>query len=185
MTSLLKRYDDIVAMLDTKLAPWLMPTLARAVFAAVFFYYYWNSAGTKLDGPFSPTAGAFGQIFPKAAEAVLWDISQASFLQKAIMVLGAWAEYILPVLILIGLLTRFAALGMIGFVIVQSYVDVTGHGVKLGGWFDNVASGTIMDERTVWILLYVYMVFRGAGPISVDFGLSKLRDGSPSPQTAE
>ena len=51
---------------------------------------------------------------------------------------GTYAEYIL-LPIIIGFLTRLAAIGMIGFVVVQSIVDITGHGVggaDLGTWFD-------------------------------------------------
>ena len=175
MIAVARFYVDIFSWLERAIGPWLMPTLARFVFIAVFFYYYWNSAGTKLDDIFTPTAGAFGQIFPKAAEAVLWDLEQASLLQKSIMVSAAWAEYALPALILVGLATRLAALGMIGFVLAQSYVDVVGHGAKLGAWFDNVATGSILDERTLWFFLFVFMVFRGAGPISADAAMRGRR----------
>lgn len=169
--SLFYLYDDLVRALNERVAPWLVPTLARVVFALVFFFYYWNSAGTKLDGIFTPSFGAFSQIFPKVAEAVSYDLTQASAFQKLVMVLGAWAEYALPLLILIGLFTRLAALGMIGFVIVQSLTDIYGHGLSetdIGGWFDNVASSTIMDQRTLWVFLLVVLVLRGAGPVSVD-----------------
>ena len=168
MIAVAKHYADIFSWLERTIYPWLMPTLARFVFIAVFFYYFWNSAGTKLDNIFAPSSGAFGQIFPKAAEAVLWDLQQATLLQKAIMLVAGWSEYALPVLILVGLATRLAALGMICFVMVQSYVDVVGHGAKFGSWFDNVASGSILDERTLWFFLFAFMVFRGAGPISAD-----------------
>ncbi len=167
MNGLITLHNSIFAQVE-RLSPVVLPTLARFVFGAVFFFYFFNSATLKLDGLFTPTAGAFGQIFPKAAEAVLWDLTQASFLQKAIMVLGAWAEFVLPVLIIVGLFTRLAALGMIGFVLVQSIVDVTGHGAAVGAWFDNDALSVIMDQRTLWIFLLLYLVFRGAGPLSLD-----------------
>ncbi len=183
MTGLISLHNSIFAQIE-RLSPVILPTLARFVFAAVFFVYFWNSATLKLDGLFTPTAGAFGQIFPKAAEAVLWDLTQASFLQKAIMVLGAWAEFVLPVLILIGLFTRLAALGMIGFVLVQSLVDVTGHGAAIGAWFDNDALATIMDQRTLWIFLLLYLVFKGAGPISADAALRKMRGENLAAQSA-
>lgn len=178
MTGLIKRYDGIVDVIEDRIAPWLVPTLARAVFAAVFFMYYWNSAGTKLADAFTPTFGAFSQIFPKVAEAVSYDLTQASMLQKAIMVLGAWAEYALPLLILVGFATRFAAIGMIGFVIVQSLTDIYGHGLSetdIGGWFDNVASSVIADQRTLWVFLLIILIVRGAGPISVDAAIRWLR----------
>ncbi|MEL7093085.1 MAG: DoxX family protein [Pseudomonadota bacterium] len=146
---------------------WLLPTLARIVFFAVFFFYFLNSAGTKIEGSiFSPSAGAFAQIFPKAAEAVLYDVTQLTAIQRIIILLGTIAEYVLPVLIVLGLLTRLAALAMVGFVAVQTLVDVTGHGVSLGSWFNNAPE--LLDERTLWVFLLVVMVIKGAGPISID-----------------
>ena len=68
-------------------------------------------------------------------------------------------------------LTRLAALGMIGFVIVQSYVDVSGHGVggkDLGAWFDGPSGSLIMDQRLMWVLLFMILVVKGAGPLSLD-----------------
>lgn len=145
----------------------LTPTLARLVFAAVLLIYYWNSAGLKLDGGlFSPSAGAFGQIFPKAAEAALYDVTQLTVVQRLIIILGTWAEYILPALIVLGLFTRLAALGTIGFILVQTIVDVAGHGVALGSLFD--AGQGLIDERLMWIFLLLVLVIRGAGPLSLD-----------------
>ena len=150
-----------------RLAPWVIPTLARLAFAAVLLVYYWNSAGLKFDGSiFSASAGAFGQIFPKAAEAAVYDVSQLNIFQRIVIFLGTVAEYVLPALILVGLLTRVAALGMIGFIFVQTLVDVAGHGVTLGGLFD--ASQALIDERVMWIFLLLVLVFQGAGPLSVD-----------------
>ncbi|MEM1388307.1 MAG: DoxX family protein [Pseudomonadota bacterium] len=175
---LLRLHDSAVDFIEDKVAPWLIPTLARIVFALVFFFYFFNSAGTKLDAWATPSFGAFGQIFPRVAEAVSYDLTQASFFQKVVMVLGAWAEYALPVLILIGLATRLAAIGMIGFIIVQSLTDIYGHGLgpaDIGAWFDNVASAVILDQRTLWVFLLLILVVRGAGPISVDAVLGWIR----------
>ncbi len=68
--------------------------------------------------------------------------------------------------LLIGLLTRLSALAMIGFVMVQTLVDVTGHGVKLGVLFDNTQ--TLIDERTLWVFLFAIIALKGAGPLSLD-----------------
>lgn len=147
---------------------WLLPSLARLVFAGVLFGYFWSSAKTKLDGPFSPTAGAYGQIFPRAFEAVGFDDSQLGLWHWAVAVAGAWAEFALPVLIVIGLLTRLAALGMMGFIAVQSLTDVFGHGVATGAWFDRASDALILDQRAFWMLLLAVLVAKGAGPLSAD-----------------
>lgn len=156
---------------------WLIPTLARFLFVAVLFMYFWNSALTKIGdgvmGIFQPSVGAYAQIFPKAMEAAGYDISQLGVFHWAVAVAGTWAEFILPVLIAIGLLTRLAALGMIGFLIVQTLTDLYGHGVigeakTIGAWFDNTATSLLMDQRSLWVFLLVVMVIKGAGPLSLD-----------------
>lgn len=174
MTALISLHNAIFARLEA-LAPFLLPTLARLIFAGVLFVYYWNSATTKVGdgifGLFSPDFGAYAQIFPRAIEAAGYDPSQLSFGHTLVVLAGTWAEFILPVLIVIGLFTRLAALGMIGFVVVQSWVDIFGHGLAaadIGSWFDRFSSGLIVDQRAFWIFLLLYLVLRGAGPLSVD-----------------
>jgi len=85
----------------------------------------------------------------------------------------------LPMMIVAGLFTRFAALGMIGFVIVQSLTDVYGHGVggdDLGRWFDPASGALILDQRGLWMLMLAVLVAMGAGPLSLDRLLSRWRD---------
>ncbi|NIZ60059.1 hypothetical protein DL239_03605 [Sedimentitalea sp. CY04] len=166
MNALVSTYASLTGRLD-KLSDLLVPTLARLVFAAVLLVYYWNSAGLKIDGSiFSPSAGAFGQIFPKAAEAVLYDVTQLNIFQRLVIFAGTVAEYVLPALIILGLFTRLAALGTIGFIWVQTIVDVTGHGVKLGSLFDNNIG--LVDQRVMWSFLLLVLVFKGAGALSLD-----------------
>ena len=158
---------------------WLAPlstpvltTLARFIFAAVLLVYFWNSGLTKIpDGLtnlISPSFNAFAQIYPKGAEAAGYDITQASGFQKLVILGGTWAEFILPALVVLGLFTRAAALGMIGFVVVQSLTDIIGHGGEAGSWFDNLSDATILDQRAFWVFLLLYLVFKGGGPLSID-----------------
>lgn len=160
-------------------ADWTIPTLGRVVFAGVLLVYYWGSAQTKLgDGLLSPSAGAFVQIFPRAMEAAGYDPSQLSALHRLVVIAGTWAEFVLPALIVAGLLTRLAALGMIAFVAVQSFVDITGHGLgaaDIGAWFDRNPSALIVDQRALWVFLLVVLAIRGAGPVSVDRLLARSR----------
>ena len=114
----------------TTLAPVLLPTFARLTFAAVLTGYFWASAKTKI-GPdlFTPSDGAYGQIFPRAFEAVGFDSSQLSLWHTLVTLAGTTAEFALPALIALGLFTRLAALGMAGFVTLQSLTDIFGHKV--------------------------------------------------------
>ncbi len=179
--------DRLIAIHDAifdeiEKAEGLIPLLARFIFAATLLSYFWVSAVTKtgdgIFGIFSVTAGGFGQIFPKQAEAVFWDVSQMSVFQKLVVLAGTWAEFILPVLIVVGFATRLASLGMIGFVVVQSLTDLYGHGgiehaATLGAWFDKAPDGAILDQRAFWVFLLLVLVIKGAGALSLDRILSR------------
>ncbi|WP_299962930.1 DoxX family protein [uncultured Roseobacter sp.] len=165
-------------------ADWLLSTVARLVFAGTLLMYFWVSGMTKLGdglaGLFQPSDGAYVQIFPRAMEAVTYDSSQLSLFHLAVVVAGTWAEFILPALIVLGLLTRLSALGMIGFIIVQSLTDLIGHGglahpETVGAWFDRFPDSAILDQRSFWILLLIILVVKGAGPLSLDAALGKKR----------
>ena len=163
---------------------WLMPLFARFTFAAVLLIYYWNSGLTKLgDGLFgvlSPSIGAYSQIFPKQLEAAGYDVSQLGVFHWAVVMAGTYAEFILPLLIVIGFATRLASLGMIGFVVMQSLTDVYGHGATdaktLGAWFDRASDSTIMDQRLLWVFVLLVLVVKGAGALSVDALLRRRQD---------
>ena len=155
-------------------ADWLLPTLARLLFAAVLLVYFLNAGLTKLgDGPlsiFSPPTGAYAQIFPRAFEAVGYNSDAFGLFHWAVVVAGTLAEFILPLLIVLGLLTRLAAFGMIGFIAVQSLTDLYGHGQwdALGAWFDRFSDGQILDQRALWVFLLSVLILKGAGPLSLD-----------------
>lgn len=179
MTRLLSLYNR-AAMVADRLGDWLLPTAARLVFAAVLVAYFWTSAATKLDGLFTPSLGAYAQIFPKAFEAAGYDVAQMGLWHRLVVLAGAWAEFVLPALIVLGLFTRLAALGMVGFVLVQSLTDIQGHGAgpeTVGAWFDPVADALILDQRAFWMLLFLVLILKGAGPISADrfLGMAKPR----------
>jgi len=175
MNALISLHDRLFDTLETRIAPALMPTLARLVFAGTLLLYYWNSARTKLGegvaGIFQPDFNAYAQILPRLSEAVGYDASQLGSFWRLLVVAATWGEFVLPLLILIGLFTRLGALGMAGFVVAQSWVDVFGHGVSgadRGSWFDTASGGLILDQRAFWVFLLLYLVVRGGGPLSLD-----------------
>jgi len=172
MNALISLHNSIFQKLEEMLGPWLLPTLARFTFAATLLIYFWNSARLKIgEGVFGffDITRAYGQIFPRAYEAAGYDDEVMSTFQWFVSLAGTWAEFILPLLILIGLFTRLAALGMIGFIIVQSLTDIYGHmAEKYGVWFDRLSDGVIMDQRLFWVTVLMILVVRGAGPLSLD-----------------
>jgi putative oxidoreductase len=176
MTALIALHARFARFCDRQ-ADWLLPTLARLVFAGVLLGYFWSSALTKFAGPFTPSVGAYAQIFPRAFDAVGYDPSQLGLWHWAVVMAGAYAELILPALIVLGLLTRLAALGMAGFVVVQSLTDIVGHGAAAGAWFDRASDALILDQRALWLLLLAVLISKGAGPISADrfLGVERTR----------
>lgn len=175
MRTLLNLHDTVFGRFEDMAGQWLLPTLARFSFAAVLLFYFWNSAKTKIgDGIFgflNPGVGAYASILPKQMEAAGFDPSLIGFGGKLVVYAGTWAEFVLPALIIVGLFSRMAALGMIGFIVVQSIVDITGHGADastIGKLFDRISDSLILDQRTLWVLLLITIMIKGGGPLSLD-----------------
>jgi putative oxidoreductase len=177
MTRLAMRlHDELTKKIEAAGDRWLIGSAARLVFAATLLLYFWNSARTKIGegffGFFSVSDNAYYQIALPAVEAAGGDVSQVAFLPWGLMVwAGTYAEFILPFLIVVGLATRIAALGMICFVIVQSAVDIFVHQVgaeTTGALFDRFSDGLIADQRLFWVFLFTILVVKGAGALSLD-----------------
>lgn len=169
-------HDRAFGAVERALEPWFLGLAARLVFAAVLFGYYWSSALTKIgDGPlgiFDITDGAYVQILPAVMEAHGYDASAIPVVPWGLIVAaGTYAEFLLPALIVLGLLTRPAALGMLVFVAVQSWVDVRFHGADaatLGALFDRQPGSVILDQRLLWAFLLVTLAVKGPGLVSLD-----------------
>jgi len=166
----------------TRAAPEILPLAARFLFAAVLLLFFWNSARTKLGeglmGLFRPSDGAYIQIFPRVVEQAGYNFGQLGAYHWFVVTAGMWAELLLPALVVLGLLTRLAALGMIGFVVVMSVTDILGHGVggaDLGAWFDGAPGALILDQRALWVLLLLVPVLLGPGRLSADRALGLER----------
>jgi putative oxidoreductase len=186
MTDLLSRatalHDEAFAAIERALGGWLPGLLARVAFASVLLFYFMSSARTKvgegLAGFFSLSDSAYYQIALPAVEAAGGDVSKVSFLPWGLIVhAGTYAEFVLPILVTLGLLTRLSALGMIAFIAVQSYVDVTVHqvGDAAGRMFDRFPDGVIADQRLLWAFPLAYLVIRGGGVVSLDGLAARLR----------
>lgn len=171
MTAIRQSLSALLTRTD-RVGDWALPILARLVFAGVLLGYFWASAMTKFaGGPFSLSTGAFAQIYPKTLESLGYDASKLGVFEYFVVLAGSWAEVLLPLLILLGLATRLAALGMIGFVVVQSLTDVFGHMAgpeAIGAWFDRAPDALILDQRAFWVLLFAVLALKGAGPLSID-----------------
>lgn len=169
-------YSLIFEKIQSTLEDWFLGLAARFVFAGVLLVYLFNSALTKVGdgvlGFFTITDNAYFQILPSVVERFDYDASQVPFFPYDIIVAaGTYSEFILPILIVVGLFTRVAALGMIGFVAVQSFVDIAFHGADAkttGALFDRFSDSVIVDQRSLWVFLLIYLVIRGPGLLSLD-----------------
>ena len=179
---LVELHGAAFALLSRLCGGWFLGLAARAIFSSVLLFYFWNSAATKLGsgmfGFLMPSDGAYVQILPTLLEEVSYDTSQIVFFPYGLIVLlGTWAEFLLPALILIGLFTRISSLAFIGFIAVMTYVDITGHHVEaqtIGQFFDPVQNSAISDQRLLWIFPLLYLSLRGAGALSLDWVISRL-----------
>ena len=179
MQLILNLHDRIFTTIINFLAPWFLSTTARISFTSVLLLFFWTSGKTKIgDSIFSPSFGAYAQIFPKKFESLGYDESLMSSFDTLVVLLGTYAEFILPTLIALGLFTRLASVGMIGFIAMMSIVDITGHGADattVGQMFDRLPYGLILDQRLLWVFVLLVLVVKGAGPISLDYILNRFR----------
>lgn len=175
-TLFIDRYQTLTGRFEAMFSPWLLGLAARLVFLAVLLPYYLNSASTKFDGLFRISDNAYYQIALPAVDAAGGDVSAISFLPWGAMVLfGSYGELLLPVLIVVGLFTRIAALGMIAFIAVQTLTDIYVHNVDattIGALFDRFPDSVIADQRLLWLFPLVVLVVKGAGLVSLDHVLS-------------
>ena len=179
MQFILNLHDRVFETINKLLGPWFLTTAARFSFTSVTMLFFWTSGKTKIgDSIISPSFGAYAQIFPKKFESLGYDESLMSGLDTLIVLLGTYAEFLLPLMIALGLFTRLASVGMIGFIAVMSIVDISGHGVDaatIGQMFDRLPYGLIMDQRLLWVFVLMVLIIKGAGPISLDYILKRTR----------
>ena len=182
-------HDSVFALAEKLTEGWFLGLFARFVFLAVLYFYFLNSFGTKVGegfaGFFQIQDGAFYQIAPAAMDAAGGDVSALPFFPwKIIVPLGTYMELLLPALLVLGLFTRLAAVGMIGFVIVQTLTDIYGHmadAQTIGALFDRFPDSLIADQRLLWSVPLVYLALKGGGTISLDAVLTRM---APKPLMA-
>jgi putative oxidoreductase len=124
--------------MDRVLAP-----AARLAMAAVF----WLSGRTKVDGWISVSDNAV-TLF--AEEYKLPFVAPELAAHAA-----AYAEHLLPVLLVLGLFTRFSALALLGMTAVIQVL------VYPQAW----------PTHLTWAVPLMYLAWRGAGPVSLDRAL--------------
>lgn len=142
--------------------------IARFSIAAVF----WNSGQTKVQGfVVNLVSGEFKLGWPSLSDSALSLFQheyKLPFIPPEVAApMAATAEHVFPLLILIGLGTRFSALALLGMTLVIQLF---------------VYPGAYATHGT-WAAVLLYLVSRGPGMLSVDHWLaSKWRRPSAPPQ---
>ena len=131
---------------------------ARFAIAAVF----WKSGQTKIDGFSLDIIAMKMQLgWPHLSESAVFLFEHEynlPFLPPAIAAtLAALAEHILPILILTGLFTRFAAFGLAGMtLVIQLFVYPDAY-----------------PTHATWLAIAMLLMYRGAGAFALDRVLFK------------
>lgn len=136
----------------------LLALLARFSIAAVF----WSSGQTKVEGfVLNLVSGEFMLGWPRLSDSALalfQDEYRLPFVPPEIAApMAATAEHLLPVLLLIGLGTRFSALGLLGMTaVIQLFVY----------------PGAYATHGT-WAAVLLGLIVRGPGVLSLDHLLAR------------
>ncbi len=176
ITALMSLYSGVFGALERLTNGWFMGLAARLAFSSALMLFFLNSAATKVGSGFPgsliPTTNAYAQMLPPIAEQYGYNADKIPTFPYALIVYGGtYAEFILPVLILVGLFTRAASLAMIGFIAVMTYVDINFHGLdakSIGAFFDRFQDSAIADQRLLWCIPLIYLLLKGPGLLSLD-----------------
>jgi putative oxidoreductase len=159
--------ERIVALLE-RVPHSLIALLGRFSIAAVF----WKSGQTKIEGlVLDPIAGVWQFGWPRLAESTIPLFQDEYALPLLPPELAAYAaataEHVLPVMLLAGLGTRFAAFGLLVMTLtIQLFVYPAAY-----------------PAHGVWATVLLYLLARGPGRCSLDHWLAS-RSGSSSGRAA-
>ncbi|HEY8070434.1 MAG TPA: DoxX family protein [Methylocystis sp.] len=147
IATLLRAPFAMIANVAESFTPdWLLPLVARLGVAAVFF----QAGRTKVEGLLTITPAAY-QLFEEEY--------RLPFLQPAVAAqITTYAEFLLPVLLAIGLFTRLSAAGLLAMTAV---IEIF---VYPDAWATHLS----------WAGLLLPLLARGAGALSLD-RLFKIR----------
>jgi putative oxidoreductase len=138
------RWNRIADRLSAITGHAMLALVARIAIAAVFFL----SGRTKVEGFLHVTDGAY---------ALFRDEYKVPMIPPEIAAhLTAYAEHLFPLLLIVGLFTRISALALLGMTaVIQVFVYPD-------AWPTHLS----------WAGLLLYLIGRGAGPLSLDRVLS-------------
>jgi putative oxidoreductase len=136
-------WNRIAGVLESLVGHWLLALAARFATAGIFFM----SGRTKVEGWLTVSDNAI---------ALFADEYKVPILPPEVAAhMATYAEHLFPLLLALGLFTRFAALALLGMTIVIQVF------VYPAAWATHLS----------WAGLLLYLLGRGAGPLSLDRAL--------------
>ena len=139
-------------------------TASKMALARIGNAVFWKSGQTKIDGlAIDLVEGTFTWGWPRLSESALalfQDEYKLPFLAPALAApMAAFAEHLFPLLLLLGLATRFSALALLGMTAVIQFL---------------VYPGAYATHGT-WAALLLLLMRQGAGAVSLDHWIASLR----------
>ena len=134
------RWSQVTERLSSFTPDAVLAIGARLSLGAIFFM----SGRTKVEGFLTVTDGAYA-LFRDEYKVPLVPPELAAHM-------AAYAEHLLPLLLVLGLFTRLSALGLLGMTLVIQLF------VYPDAWPTHLS----------WATLALFLVGRGAGPVSLD-----------------
>lgn len=140
VSSVLGAWNRLADFLNVVVSHAILALAARLAVAAIFFL----SGRTKVEGFLTVTDGTY-MLFREEYKVPLIPPELAAHL-------ATYAEHLFPLLLLIGLFTRLSALALLGMTtVIQVFVYPD-------AWPTHLS----------WATLMLYLIGRGAGPLSLD-----------------
>ena len=150
MKTIVASYDRAVAVISGRIPESLMLLFMRVVLAGIF----WRSGQTKL------AEGSWFQISDSAYYLFETEYSGVPLPSHFAAVMATVSEHLFPVLLVLGLFTRAAALALLGMtMVIQIFVYPD-------AWW---------TEHSLWVAMQLALIVRGAGAISLDHLLARKR----------
>ena len=150
ISATLARYDAATRWLSGKLPEGLLLLFVRVVLGGIF----WRSGQTKV------VEGTWFQLTDTTYELFRTEYAGVPLPPELAAVMANAAEHVLPALLVAGLFTRGAALGLLGMTLtIQLFVYPE-------AWW---------PEHSLWAALALALMLRGGGLLSLDAVLARGR----------
>lgn len=150
MNAILSSYDRAIKWIGGGAIESLMLLFTRVVFAGIF----WRSARTKVD------EGSWFSISDTTYYLFAEEYSGVPLPSDFAAVMATVSEHLFPILLVLGLFTRFSALALLGMtMVIQIFVYPE-------AWW---------GVHAVWAALALILITRGGGQLSLDAALLKMR----------